>query len=387
MANETTLALITTLLDPIREGALMYAQNTFVAPRLVKTFTDRQGFQQRINSIYRETTVVDNISEATDLSTMEFDREALASLTPKEVGKQFVITDRRIETDIENVLGDAVTDIGYTVGKKVEVDVLNEFNNLQGGRVGADGVAASMDNIYDARSVLEANAVPGPYVVVLHSYQWLPIFKAYANLGNAAPLDIRNEAQRNYYITNVADMTFVVSPLVPYGSTTNEVQTATVTGTPTGGTFALGYRGAVTAALAFNAAAATVQAALEALRTIGVGNVTATGSAGGPYTITFIGALAGVNAIMLVLKNNLLTGGASPSVTIVQTTAGAGYAVGAIFNREAIGLDLRRPMRIEPQRDASFRRSELNTTMVYAVGQWRTEWGVQIRTLATAPNT
>jgi hypothetical protein len=59
----------------------------------------------------------------------------------------------------------------------------------------------------------------------------------------------------------------------------------------------------------------------------------------------------------------------------------------AIFNRDAIALDLRRPMRIEPQRDASFRRSELNTTMVYGVGQWRSEWGIQIQTKATAPNT
>lgn len=387
MANETTLALITSLLDPIRMGALMYAQNTFVAPRLVKTFNDRQGFQSRINSIYRETGVTDNLTETTDLSTIAFEREALASLTPKEIGKQFVITDRRIETDIENVLGDAAVDIGYTVGKKVEVDTLAEFANLSGGRVGADGTDASMDSIYEARAVLEANAVPGPYVVVLHSYQWLPIFKSFTSLSNAAPLDIRNEAQRNYFVTNIADLTIVVSPLVPYGSTTNEVQTATVSGTPTGGTFKLSYRGAVTASIAYNAAAATVQAALEALRTIGTGNVTVSGSAGGPYTITFVSALAGVNAVLIKLYENALTGGTSPTVGIVQTTAGVGYATGAIFNREAIALDLRRPMRIEPERDASMRQSELNTTMVYAVGQWRTEWGVQIRTKATAPNT
>lgn len=387
MANETTLALITSLLDPIREGALMYAQNSFVAPRLVRTFSDKTGFQNRVNSIYRETAVTDNLAESADLTNVQFDREALASLTPKEVGKQFIITDRRIETDIENVLADAYTDIGYTIGKKVEIDTLAQFSSLSGGRVGADGTDASMDNIYEARAVLEANAVPGPYVVVLHSYQWLPIFKTFVSMTNAAPLDIRNEAQRNYFIQNVADMTFVVSPLVPYDSTTNEVQTATVGGTPTGGTFKLSYRGAQTAAIAYNAASATVQAALEALRTIGTGNVTVSGSAGGPYTITFVNALAGVNAILITRSDNSLTGGTSPDVTIVQTTQGVGYATGAIFNRDAIALDLRRPMTIEPQRDASFRRTELNTTMVYAVGQWRTEWGVQIRTKATAPNT
>ena len=387
MANETTLALVTSLIPDIREGALMYAQYSFVAPRLVKTFTDQSGFTKRVNSIYRETGITDNLGELQDLTATEFDREALASLTPKEIGKQFVITDRRVETDLENVLGDAAIDIGYTVGKKVEIDVMNEFKNLQGGKVGATGTDASMDNIYEARAVLEANAVPGPYVVVLHSYQWLPIFKSFVSLSNAAPLDIRNEAQRNYFITTVADMTFVVSPLVPYSSSTDEVQTATVSGTPTGGTFKLSYRGAITAAIAYNAAAATVQAALEALRTIGTGNVTVSGSAGGPYTITFVGALAGVNAVLIQLADNSLTGGTSPDVTIVQTTAGVGYATGAIFNRDAIALDLRRAMRIEPERDASLRSTELNTTMVYGVGQWRTEWGIQIQTKATAPNT
>ena len=387
MANETTLALVTSLIPDIREGALMYAQYSFVAPRLVKTFTDQSGFTKRVNSIYRETGITDNLGELQDLTATEFDREALASLTPKEIGKQFVITDRRVETDLENVLGDAAIDIGYTVGKKVEIDVMNEFKNLQGGKVGATGTDASMDNIYEARAVLEANAVPGPYVVVLHSYQWLPIFKSFVSLSNAAPLDIRNEAQRNYFITTVADMTFVVSPLVPYSSSTDEVQTATVSGTPTGGTFKLSYRGAITAAIAYNAAAATVQAALEALRTIGTGNVTVSGSAGGPYTITFVGALAGVNAILIQRADNSLTGGTSPDVTIVQTTAGVGYATGAIFNRDAIALDLRRAMRIEPERDASLRSTELNTTMVYGVGQWRTEWGIQIQTKATAPNT
>lgn len=120
MANETTLALVTSLIPDIREGALMYAQYSFVAPRLVKTFTDQSGFTKRVNSIYRETGITDNLGELQDLTATEFDREALASLTPKEIGKQFVITDRRVETDLENVLGDAAIDIGYTVGKKVE---------------------------------------------------------------------------------------------------------------------------------------------------------------------------------------------------------------------------------------------------------------------------
>jgi HK97 family phage major capsid protein len=70
--------------------------------------------------------------------------------------------------------------------------------------------------------------------------------------------------------------------LMGKGQATNEVQTVTITGSATGGTFTLTFRGATTSGLAYNAAAATVQTALQGLSTIGSGNATVSGSAGGP---------------------------------------------------------------------------------------------------------
>jgi hypothetical protein len=76
-------------------------------------------------------------------------------------------------------------------------------------------------------------------------------------------------------------------------SGTNAVQTVTTTGTPTGGTFTLTFEGRTTATIAYNASAAVVQAALEALPNIGTGNVL---GGGGPLptgvTLTFQNALA-----------------------------------------------------------------------------------------------
>jgi hypothetical protein len=57
----------------------------------------------------------------------------------------------------------------------------------------------------------------------------------------------------------------------------NERQQLTITGVPTGGTFTLTYNGQTTSAIAYDANAATVQAALAALSNIGVGNVAVTG--------------------------------------------------------------------------------------------------------------
>jgi hypothetical protein len=124
---------------------------------------------------------------------------------------------------------------------------------------------------------------------------------------------------------------------------TNAVQTVTVTGTPTGGTFTLTFRGVTSAAIVYNATAAQVLAALVGTSTIGAGNVTVTGA--GPYTVTFVGALDGVAEPLLVLGTNSLTGGASPSVTIATATAGATRCLA--FQKEAILLAMR-PFRDPP---------------------------------------
>lgn len=99
------------------------------------------------------------------------------------------------------------------------------------------------------------------------------------------------------------------------------VQTVTISGTPTGGTFALRYNGETTAALAYNAAAATVQSALEGLAGIGTGNAAVSGSAGGPYTVTLGGTLdlTALYEIKAPSSHNLLTGGTAPKAKISTT--------------------------------------------------------------------
>lgn len=105
---------------------------------------------------------------------------------------------------------------------------------------------------------------------------------------------------------------------------TNEVQTLTVTGTPTGGSFKLRFRGDVTAAIPHNAAAAAVQAALEALPSIGAGNVAGGGGAlpGTPVTITFQAALGRLAVELVEVVQQAFTGGATPAAAIAETTPG-----------------------------------------------------------------
>lgn len=113
-------------------------------------------------------------------------------------------------------------------------------------------------------------------------------------------------------------------------SGTNEVQTLTITGTPTGGTFRLTFNGVETANIAYNAAASAVQSALEAISSIGAGNVACGGGAlpGSPVTITFQGALAAAPQNLITVTNAAFTGGTAPAGAVARTTAGV-RAVGA----------------------------------------------------------
>lgn len=103
---------------------------------------------------------------------------------------------------------------------------------------------------------------------------------------------------------------------------TNEVQRVTLQNGPTGGTFTLTFRGETTAGIAWNASAATVQAALEDLATPVPGDFLVTGSAGGPWDIEFKGAFAGQDVNQMTIDYTGLTGSSVYSATIQAAAEG-----------------------------------------------------------------
>lgn len=102
----------------------------------------------------------------------------------------------------------------------------------------------------------------------------------------------------------------------------SEVQTVTITGDPTGGTFTLTYAGQTTAGIAFDAVAATVQAALIALSNLALGDVTVSGGPGPatPYVVTFRAGMG--NVAQMTASGASLTGGTAPAVNVATTTPG-----------------------------------------------------------------
>lgn len=94
------------------------------------------------------------------------------------------------------------------------------------------------------------------------------------------------------------------SPAINAGATPSEIQQLTVSGAA--GTFTLTFNGQTTAPLAFDASPAAVQAALEALSSIGSGNVVVV--SGATHVVMFTGARAGTNLAELTSAG---AGGAS----------------------------------------------------------------------------
>ena len=108
--------------------------------------------------------------------------------------------------------------------------------------------------------------------------------------------------------------------LAQVGQGLNEIQTVTIGGGATGGTFRVGFRGATSNPIAFGATAPVVEAALEAMGTIGVGNIDVTG-ASPAYTLEFKGTLAATDLAEVTGDAAGLTGG-TPTITVATTQQG-----------------------------------------------------------------
>jgi hypothetical protein len=138
--------------------------------------------------------------------------------------------------------------------------------------------------------------------------------KAYSTDNEAAQINVQ------FVITDRP----VFNQTVPAAGT-DEVQTVTITGSPTGGTYTLTFSGQTTSGIVYNATSSQVQTALEALSNIAPGDITCGGGPhpGTPITVTFGGGTYdGTDVPQMTASAAGLTGGTSPAVTVSTTTPG-----------------------------------------------------------------
>lgn len=148
-----------------------------------------------------------------------------------------------------------------------------------------------------------------------------------ADAGNGGDVLVGNKYDQKYPLDAGQELALEAEEVWVVGSAgADEVQTLSITGSPTGGSFTITFNGETTAAIAFNATANDVETALEALN--GIDDVVVTGGPlpGTAIVITFAGSLSGVN-VALMTTTDSLTGGTAPASSIVETTPGSGQVL------------------------------------------------------------
>lgn len=176
-----------------------------------------------------------------------------------------------------------------------------------------------------------------PGVEEASGYLLLP----FVNAGTIGDVTIDGENSVNFSMTGAytrGGNNWSTGPFnVVYGGTsTNEVQTVTITGAPTGGSFRLSFSGQQTANIAWNAANTAVETALEALSNIEDGDVAVTGGPGPstPWVVTFGGNLAGRDVPQMT-ATSALTGGTNPAIAVTTGTPG----LPGVASKIPVGLD------------------------------------------------
>jgi flagellar hook protein FlgE len=130
-------------------------------------------------------------------------------------------------------------------------------------------------------------------------------------------------------LTMAVDSTTTLGDVLSWLNTTegtaavSEVQTVTLGAgqVPDSGTYTLTYGGETTAAIAWNANAAAIQTALEALSNVDTGDVTVSGSMASGATFTFDNTLGDVDTLTMD-SSALLDGAVVVTNSIAETTKG-----------------------------------------------------------------
>lgn len=247
------------------------------------------------------------------------------------------IVDARVALNKANV---PMSERYLVAGADFEAVLLKSDELHQADKAGSDSALrdATIGRIAGFSQVVISNALPADQAYAFHRTAYVlgmraPAIPTGATFGaSRSAFGLSMRWIRDYDFRNVQDRslfdTYIGTNVVADGAGTAEVQTVTITGTPTGGTFTLSYEGQTTSAIAYNATAATVQDALRNLDNVGTNNVVVTGGPGpgSAFTVTF----GSPGNVAQMTATGSFTGGTAPAVTVATTVQGAPSLVRAV---------------------------------------------------------
>lgn len=192
----------------VLEDAIFVARENFIMATLVQPYS-AQGWADRKFSVYPEITA-QTVAETVDFANpTQFDKAALATLTPAEAMAQVVLTDRRLETDPQNARQDASTELGNAIGTKIEEDLVDLFSSFTTDVGAGAGNTFTLLSLGKGQARLRQANARGSIVGVLHPYHWHDVW---VELGTPAATypnlaELTTQALRDYFVARLLNMT------------------------------------------------------------------------------------------------------------------------------------------------------------------------------------
>ena len=208
----TTVSDLNSLFNTIYEAALFHAREVNMMTPLVRNYnaTGWMSRQVGIRPLLTAQVVADGVDYA---NAVEFGKSLKATLTPKEIMTQVILTDREIQTDPDSAAGDAAREMGAAIATKIDKDLLALFDSFTTDKGPGAGVSASISSMAAAISVLRNNLAPSPIYIVLHPYQWHSIWVALGQPASTQAFlgDIANQALRDFFVGTWLQATWFVN--------------------------------------------------------------------------------------------------------------------------------------------------------------------------------
>lgn len=239
------------------------------------------------------------------------------------------IVDARVALNKANV---PMSDRYLVVGADMEGTFLKSDHLNRVDQSGTDSALrnATIGRLAGFEAVIISNALPADVGFAFHRTAFVlsmraPVVPDGVTFGSSRAFEsLAMRWIRDYDFRNVQDRslvdTYIGTNHVADGPGTNEVQTVTITGTPTGGSFTLTYGGNTTGAIAYNATAGAVQTALRALPNTQDAVVAGGPGPGTPWTVTW----GNGKDVAQMSATGSFTGGTAPAVAVTTTTPGGG---------------------------------------------------------------
>lgn len=420
------------LIPHVEEGALKWALRNYVMASRMLTMTDMSGWNARKISEYLPTRRAKELAEDTAIPSTSSQRARKNTIEPKEVGDRYRITNRRSDTDLENIVADTIMFLGDAIGSKVETDAFSAaLSTFRGGTLGDGTGDYSMNYMVQAATLFRQRAKRGQIYHVIHPFQALPVTEALLTYSGAqVNLSYRDAAaselaaisnMSEYNLPALGGVNLVISERLPR----RVVFKLAVLGD--GGTFRLQVGDDytvgenITAAITVSTTAATmvgnIQTALNALDMSGFysgsGTWTVSGTDIADITVTppsdlyleddmqlrvavandetatlsggFIEANLQKSAYDLVTNpDGTVTDQDGNSIGVALWERSA-TAKSLMFHREALIFDVRSAVQSHFELVYQGRTAEYSAYMTYGIGKWSPELGMFVHTKANSP--